>query len=94
MVIFDLSVIVVGGDEAVTTEMQRNSLLRTHVQCQPYGRQFYQIRKKGSMTGFVFLCPGCCRKEALTTGSILDGSHLAVKTPGAAVLLVVRDQHN
>ena len=55
MDMFDLSEIVVGGDEAVTTEMQRNRLLRTHVQCQPYGRQFYQIRKKGSMTGFVFL---------------------------------------
>jgi len=46
MDMFDLSEIVVGGDEAVTTGMQRNSLLRTHVQCQPYGRQFYQIRKK------------------------------------------------
>jgi len=77
MDIFDLSEIVAEDDEAVTTEMQWNSLLQTHVQCQPCGRQFCQIHKKGSTTGFVFPCPGCRRKEVLTTGSMLDGSHLA-----------------
>jgi len=79
MDIFELSEIVVGGDEAVTMEMQQNGLLQTHVQCQPCGRQLSQIRKKGSTTGFVFRCPGCRRNEALTTGSFFAGSHLAVK---------------
>ena len=79
MDIFELSEIVAGGDEAVTTEMQRNGLLRTDVHCQPCGRQLTQIRKKGSTTGFVFRCPGCRRKEALTTGSFFAGSHLAMK---------------
>ena len=55
MDIFELSKIVAGGDEAVTTEMQWNSLLQTHVQCQPCGRQFSQIHVRDCLRrGEVF----------------------------------------
>jgi len=62
----------------VTAYLQSHGMLRTAGQCQPCGRQFSQIRKAASTTGFAFRCPACRRKEALSSGSMFDGLHLPV----------------
>jgi len=82
MDIFELSKLIGQEDnnnEAVVKYLQDHGLLRSNVSCVPCGRPYSQVKKKGSVTGYVFRCPSCHRKQQLATGTFMEGAHLAVK---------------
>jgi len=82
MDIFELSKLIGQEDdnnEAVVKYLQDHGLLRSNISCVPCGTPYSQVKKKGSLTGYVFQCPGCHRKQQLATCTFMEGAHLPVK---------------
>jgi len=82
MDIFELSKLIGqenDSNKAVVKYLQDHGLLRSNVSCVPCGRPYSQVKKKGSVTGYVFRCPVCHQKQQVATGTFMEGAHLPVK---------------
>jgi len=76
MDIFEFGSIVGGGERKVLEYFQEHGLIRRGAECEPCGRSYTLVKKKGSVTGFLLRCAGCKKKIALNKDAFFDGSHL------------------
>jgi len=79
MDIFEFSTVVAGGEESVVKYFQEHNLIRKGAQCQPCGRAYTQVKKKGSVTGYLLCCAGCKKKLSLSKDTFFDGGHLPLQ---------------
>jgi len=76
MDIFEFGSIVGGGERKVLEYFQEHGLIRRGAECEPCGRSYTLVKKKGSVTGFLLRCAGCKKKIALNKDAFFDGTHL------------------
>lgn len=60
--------------------LQRQNIIHTEVQCTPCEQTYSLIKESAKLSGFVWRCPTCRRKQSVLKDSFLEGSKISPTT--------------